>query len=159
MTGHRRQAPLDQGARSLQFAARASEARLKEREFWPGECVMRDKPVEELLMVRPGETFHQEGVPLAHGLGPLLSTPTPAPLVTVAFGDPVQSVQVVAGNLGPQVGHYQEFGQHRRKGGLACAHPAVAPARLLPGPLASHASSVSPSAMPGALVAAAGAAA
>lgn len=54
-------------------------------------------------MVRPGQTFHQEGVPLAQVLGPLLSTPTPAPLVTATLGDPVQNIQVVAGNLGPQV--------------------------------------------------------
>lgn len=82
----------------------ACEGALKERKFWPGQCRMRDKTVEKLLMLRPGETFHQEGIPLARGLGPLLSTPPPAPLVTAASGDPVQSIQVVAGNLGPQIG-------------------------------------------------------
>src|SRR5664279_209560 len=90
MTGQRCQAPLDEGACGLQLSALACEAGLKEREFWPRQCRMRDKPVEKLLMVRPGQTPHQEGIPLAQVLGPLLSTPTAALLITAALGNPVQ---------------------------------------------------------------------
>ncbi len=128
MTGQRCQAPFHEGARGLHLSALACEAGLKERKFWPRHCRMRDKPVEKLLMVRPGQTSHQEGVPLAQVLGPLLSTPTAALLITAPFGKPVQSAQVVAGNLSPHVGHDQELGEHTRKGVLARAHPAVAPA-------------------------------
>jgi len=105
----------------------ACEGALKERKFWPGQCRMRDRTVEKLLMVRPGETFHQEGIPLARGLSPLLSTPPPAPLVTAASGDPVQSIQVVAGSLGPQIGHYQEFEEraHSRRWAYDRVLPAV----------------------------------
>ena len=127
MTGQRCQAPFDEGARGLQFSALPCEAGLEEHEFWPRQCRIRDKPVEKLLMVRPGQTPHQEGVPLAQVLGPLLSTPTAALLITATLRNPVQSIQLVAGNLGPKVGHDQELGEHTRKGVLACAHPAVAP--------------------------------
>lgn len=101
MTRQRRQTPLDEGVRGLQLAALACKSGLKEREFWPRQCRMRDKPVEKFLMLRPGETPYQEGVPLAQVLGPLLSTARAALLATATLGDPVQSLQVVAGNLRP----------------------------------------------------------
>ena len=91
MTGQRCQAPFDEGARGLQLSALACEAGLKEHELWPRQCRIRDKPVEKLLMVRPGQTPHQEGVPLAQVLGPLLSTPTAALLITATLRNPVQS--------------------------------------------------------------------
>ena len=127
MTGQRCQAPFDEGGRGLQFSALPCEAGLEEHEFWPRQCRIRDKPVEKLLMVRPGQTPHQEGVPLAQVLGPLLSTPTAALLITAALGNPVQSIQVVASNLGPKVGHDQELGEHTGKGVLACASPSRSP--------------------------------
>ena len=90
MTGQRCQAPFDEGARGLQLSALACEAGLKEHELWPRQRRIRNKPVEKLLMVRPGQTPHQEGVPLAQVLGPLLSTPTAALLITATLRNPVQ---------------------------------------------------------------------
>jgi hypothetical protein len=52
MTGQRCQAPFDEGARGLQLSALACEAGLKEHEFWPRQCRIRDKPVEKLAHMR-----------------------------------------------------------------------------------------------------------
>ena len=125
MARQRPQASPNESACCLQVAALTRKSGLDEGELRPCERSMRDDPIEEFLMVGTDQALNQDRVPFTRVLGPLLATPTTAPPVGPILRDPIQSVQVVAGNRRPEVGRHQKSGERAREGDFRCA-PALA---------------------------------